>query len=377
MNWRTYFTEQRRDLVDTLRQLVELESPSPDKAAVDRVGAFVAAHLRASGAEVRFSPQTTAGDHVIGTWPAGPETPAPVLLLFHMDTVWPLGTLATMPWSEKDGILRGPGVYDMKASLAIALRVVRALQTLGIRPARPLRLLFTSDEEVGSLTSRSLIEAEAQRAALVLCMEPALPDGSLKTARKGVGEFRVTAYGRAAHAGADHHKGINAIEELAHQVIAIQRLTDYQRGLTVNVGLMSGGTATNVVPEQATLEVDVRVERTADADWMAQQLAALRPVLAGARLEIRGGLNRPPMEHTPLMAQTFERVKTIAAGLGLTLTEGATGGGSDANFTAALGVPTLDGLGAVGNGSHSADEHVVASSLPERAALLAAIVTQW
>lgn len=377
MEWQKYFSEHQRDIIDTLRQLVEFESPSTDKAAVDRLMDFVAGRLQALDAQIEFFPQAAAGNHLAATWPAEPQNTAPILLLFHLDTVWPLGTLATMPWSERDGVLRGPGVYDMKAGAAIMLIVLRALRDLGVRLRHPVRLLFTSDEEAGSLTSRPLIENEARKAALVLCMEPALPDGSLKTARKGVGEFVVTARGRSAHAGVDHSKGINAIEELAHHVLAIQRLTDYGRGLTVNVGTITGGTASNVVPDKAMLEVDVRVEHVEDADWLAQQLAALKPVLPGARLEITGGLNRPPMEHTPLIAQTFAKAQAIAAGIGLQITEGSTGGGSDANFTAALGVPTLDGLGAVGDGSHSLDEHVIAASLPQRAALLAALITQW
>lgn len=377
MDWQNYFTERQRDIIETLRQLVEFESPSTDKVAMDRLMDFVAGRLQALDAQIEFFPQTAAGNHLAATWPADPLNAAPILLLFHLDTVWPLGTLATMPWSETDGVLRGPGVYDMKAGAAMMLVVLRALRDWGVRLRHPIRLLFTSDEEVGSITSRALIESEARKAALVLCMEPALPDGSLKTARKGVGEFVVTAYGRSAHAGADHSKGVNAIEELAHHIIAIQRLTDYERGLTVNVGVIRGGTASNVVPDKATLEVDMRVEHVEDAEWVAQQLAALEPVLTGAQLEISGGLNRPPMEHTPLIAQTFAKAQSIAAGIGLHITEGSTGGGSDANFTAALGVPTLDGLGAVGDGSHSLDEHVIAASLPQRAALLTAIITQW
>jgi glutamate carboxypeptidase len=377
MDWRAYFTERQKDITSVLRQLVEIESPTTDKAAVDRVGVYVADQLHGLGAAVDISAQAQAGDHVVATWPAGAAGGAPVVMLFHMDTVWPLGTLATMPWSEEGDILRGPGVQDMKAGSAIVLAVLRAMRETGTRPARPIRLLFTSDEETGSLTSRALIEAEARKAALVLCLEPALPDGSLKTARKGVGEFVVTAHGRAAHAGADHGKGVNAIEDLAHQVIAIQRLTDYKRGITFNVGTITGGTADNVVPDRASMQIDIRVEHLADAEVVAQQLAALKPALAGTRLEVSGGLNRPPMERTPLIAATFERARFIAAGIGIKLSEGATGGGSDANFTAALDVPTLDGLGAVGNGGHSPDEYVLASSLPQRAALLMALLTQW
>ncbi len=377
MNWQAYFTERQQDIVGTLRRLVEIESPSTDKAAVDRLAAFVAGRLRDLDAAVEVLPQARTGNHVAATIGAGRGDAAHILVLFHLDTVWPLGTLAAMPWSETGGVLRGPGVYDMKASVAMALAVLRGLKETGASLARPVRLLFTSDEEIGSISSRALIEAEARGAALALCMEPALPNGALKTARKGVGEFVVAAFGRSAHAGADHSQGINAIEELAHHIIAIQGLTNYERGITLNVGVVTGGTASNVVPDRASIEIDMRVEQASDAEWVAQQLAALRPALEGARLQVTGGLNRPPMARTPAIARAFEKVKAIAAEMGLALTEGATGGGSDGNFTAALGVPTLDGLGAVGHGMHSPDEHVLACSLPQRAALLAAILTGW
>jgi glutamate carboxypeptidase len=265
----------------------------------------------------------------------------------------------------------------MKASTAMLITVLRYLRDTGTQPTHPLRMLFTTDEETGSLTSRALIEAEAKNAALVLCLEPALPNGALKTFRKGTGDFTVKAFGRAAHAGADHALGINAIEEIARQVITLHQMTNYELGTTVNVGVMSGGTASNVVPDRAEIEVDIRVSTMAEGERMVKTILNLEPQLPGARLEVTGGLNRPPLERTPLIIETFNKVKVIAAGLGLELIEGSTGGASDGNFTGALGVPTLDGLGAVGNGGHAVDEHVIASSLPERTALLAAILTQW
>jgi glutamate carboxypeptidase len=239
-------------------------------------------------------------------------------------------------------------------------------------------MLFTTDEETGSATSRALIEAEAKKAALVLCLEPALaPNGALKTFRKGTGEFTIQALGRAAHAGADHAKGINAIEEIARQVTALHQMTNYELGTTVNVGVISGGTASNVVPDLARIEVDFRVSTAAEGERILRAIQALQPQLPDARLEMTGGLNRPPMERTSLMVETFNKAKTIGASLGLELLEGSTGGASDGNFTGALGVPTLDGMGAVGDGGHAVTEHVIASSLPERTALLAAILTQW
>jgi len=369
-----YLSARQGETVALLRQLVELESPSTDKAALDRLGAFIAAQLRDAGASVEVVPQTAAGDHLVAT--LGHGGARPVMTMCHIDTVWPLGTLATMPWREEDGKLRGPGVYDMKASTAMLITVLRYLRDTGTQPARPVRMLFTTDEETGSETSRALIEAEAQKAALALCMEPALSNGALKTFRKGTGGFTVTAYGRAAHAGADHAKGINAIEEIARQITALHQMTNYEVGTTVNVGVIAGGTASNVVPERAQIEVDIRVSTQAEGVRMVKTILALQPQLPGARVQVTGGLNRPPMERTPLVVETFKKAQALAAGIGLELIEGSTGGASDANFTSVF-TPTLDGLGAVGNGGHATDEHVIASSLPERTALLAAILTQW
>jgi len=377
-----YFAARQNETVTLLRQLVELESPSESKPALDRLGQFIAAQLHDVGATVEVVPQTTAGDHLIATFGganAVPSAPAvhsgPIVTLCHIDTVWPLRTLATMPWREEDGKLRGPGVYDMKASTAMLLTVLRYFRNTQTQPSHLLRMLFTTDEETGSATSRALIEAEAKNAALVLCLEPALANGALKTFRKGTGDFIVTAYGRAAHAGADHAKGVNAIEEIARQVMALHQMTNYELGTTVNVGVVSGGTVSNVVPDRAQIEVDIRVSTMAEGERMVKTILNLEPQLPGARLKVTGGLNRPPMERTPQIIAAFQKAKAIGAGLGLDLLEGSTGGASDGNFTGALGVPTLDGLGAVGNGGHAIDEHVIASSLPERTALLAAILT--
>jgi len=370
-----YFAARQSETITLLRQLVELESPSEDKTALDRLGAFIASQLREAGASVEVIPQTSAGDHLLASW--GNAANAPIVTLCHIDTVWPVGTLTRMPWHEEDGRLYGPGVYDMKASTAMLLMALRYLRDTGTRPSHPLRMLLTTDEETGSHTSRALIEAEAKNATLVLCLEPALPDGALKTCRKGTGGFKVTAYGRAAHAGADHHKGLNAIEEIARQITRLHQMTDYDLGTTVSVGRVWGGTVTNMVPDRAQIEVDVRVATVAEGDRMVKALQGLQPQLPGARLEVTGELNRPPMERTPQIVQAFGKARAIAAGLGLELIEGSTGGASDGNFTAALGIPTLDGMGAVGDGGHAITEHVIAASLPERTALLAAILTQW
>jgi glutamate carboxypeptidase len=364
------------DLLTLLKDMVAIESPSEDKAAVDRMGAYVQAELERLGAQVEVDRQATAGDHIIGRWGSARQ-PGGILLLCHIDTVHPLGSLAVNPCREQDGLLTGPGAMDMKAGIAIALGTLRILQERGEWPGRPMTALFTSDEEVGSLTSRPLIESLAGAASLALCLEPGLPDGSLKTWRKGVGEFILRVRGRAAHAGADHAEGRNAIEELARQVIAIQAMTNYATGTTLNVGMVRGGTASNVVPDEAVADIDLRVTTPEEAERVSLQLRALRPMLEGTSLEIQGGLNRPPMPRDERMVATFGRACSIAARLGMTLTEGGTGGGSDANFVAPLGVPVLDGLGALGYGQHSEREYVRIDSLAPRAALLAGLLTEW
>lgn len=359
-----------------LKELAVLESASSDKGAVDACSGYVAARLHALGAEVAVIPQAAAGDQLTALWP-GVDRSTQFLTLCHLDTVWPKGTLAIMPLREEGGKLFGPGVYDMKAGTAILLTVLKVLKDAGLAPRHPVRMLFTSDEEVGSVTSRELIEAEARRSCLTVVLEPALAGGQLKTFRKGVGDFTVVARGRAAHAGGDHQKGINAIEELAYHIPALQKLTNYKSGTTINVGTIKGGSASNVVPERAEMGVDFRISRMAEIDRVEAAVQGLQPVLPGAQLEISGGLNRPPMEHNATMVKTFTQAQRLAAGIGLVLEEGSTGGGSDGNFTAALGTPTLDGMGAVGDGAHAAHEHVIINTLADRAALLATILTQW
>ena len=363
-------------MLSLLERLVALESPTLDKAAVDAVGAVHAAQLTSLGAQVRTFPQAKTGDHVLGVFNAGAGVP--LILVMHMDTVHPRGTLASMPIKYLDGRLHGPGVYDMKASHVIALSAIRALLDLGQMPRREIRVLFTADEETGSHTSRQLIEEQARGCALALVMEPALPDGRLKSARKGTGLFTVTARGRAAHAGGDHEKGINAIQELAHHVLAVQSWTDYARGLTVSVGDIRGGGVTNVVPDLASFKADLRIARASDGPYAVDKFMSLKPVLPGATVTVEGGLNRPPMECDAGRLATFERMNALARReLGHGLEHAPSGGGSDASFTAGIGVPTMDGLGAVGDGAHALHEHVVVDSLPERAAVCAAILRDW
>jgi glutamate carboxypeptidase len=370
----TYFSQCTQSMLELLRQLVELESPSTDKAATDRIIRFVAQVAREAGASVTVVPQEGRGDHLLARWGEGKGG---FLLLCHLDTVWPLGTLAERPWRVDGERAFGPGCYDDKASAVIILTALKGLRDLALTPGGPVTVLFNSDEEVGSRSSRSLIEAEAAKARVVFCVESGPPDGSLKVWRKGTGRYVVTALGRAVHAGIDHEKGVNAIEELAHQVLRLQGMTDYAAGTTVNVGWVQGGTRTNVVPDQAQARVDLRVRTAAEGTRMDTAIKDSQPTLPGARLTVEGGLSRPPMEESPVTLEPFRRAQEIGADLGISLTRTGSGGASDGNFTAALGVPTLDGLGAVGDGAHSPDEYVLIPSLPERATLMAALLSRW
>ncbi len=364
-----------------LQLLVETESPSHDKSAVDRVGAIVAEETRKLGAVVEVIRNIETGDHVVVRWhsphpqPLSQRERGAILVLCHMDTVFPLGTIQKTPYREEGEKIFGPGTLDMKAGIVIALAAVESAHRSGLK--RPVTLLCTSDEEIGSGTSRDLIESLAKESALALVMEGALLDGSLKTWRKGTGAFWVNVKGRAAHAGGDHQAGRNAIEEMAHQVLAIQKLTDYEKQTTVNVGVMHGGTVSNVVPEEAHIEVDVRVMQPGEWERLEHEMQNLKPVLDGTHIEITGGLNRPPMPFDDLMKSTFEKAKRIASKIGVNLTAGGTGGASDGNFIAPLGIPLLDGMGAVGEGYHSEREFIFANSLDQKARLIAELIKQW
>jgi glutamate carboxypeptidase len=366
------FASQIPQMLALLRRLVETESPSHDKAAVDRVGALVAEECRRLGAQVETLPQVQAGDLVLARRGEGPGG---ILLLCHMDTVFPLGTLEKMPFYEKDGKVYGPGVSDMKGGIVVALTALAPIGT-GSLP-RPVTALFTPDEEIGSRASRVVIEKLAKESALVLVLEPGMVDGSVKTWRKGVGEFRLTVRGRAAHAGGDHEQGRNAIEEISHQVLAVQKLTDYARGTTLNVGLVRGGIASNVVPDEAVAEVDLRVMQPGEAERITAAMQALKPVIDGTSVEVTGGLDRPPMPLDDTMKATFAKAQAIAARNGIELKAGGTGGASDANYVAPLGIPVLDGLGPAGGEYHSEREFIFRDSLPERAKLLTAILLEW
>ena len=360
------------DTKQLLKLLVETESPSHDKAAVDRVSVIVAEEARKLGAQVEIIPNIETGNHVLSKWGNGNDG---ILLLCHMDTVFPLGAIQKTPFREDGEKIFGPGTLDMKAGIVISLAAIEEAQKQGLN--RPITLLCTSDEEIGSHTSRDHIERLAKESALVLIMEGALLDGSLKTWRKGVGGFWVKIKGRAAHAGGAHKDGRNAIEELAHQVIAIQKLTDYSKQTTLNVGVIQGGTVSNVIPEEANIEVDVRVMQPGEWERIEAEVKSLKPVLDGTTIEITGGLNRPPMPFDDMMKATFEKAKSIAARIGVDLTVGGTGGASDGNFVAPLGIPVLDGMGAVGEGYHSEREYIFTNSMEQKAKLTASLIHDW
>jgi len=362
-------------MVRLLGRFVRAESPSTDKAAVDRFGRLVAAEWRRRGARVRILRQRACGNHVRAELFLGHGRPrGQILILGHLDTVYDVGTLARMPFRIARGRAWGPGTFDMKSGLVIALFAVDALRRAGLRPSRRLIFLWTSDEEIGSESSRAIIEREARQSDAVLVLEPADgPRGNLKTARKGVGEVVLVVHGRAAHAGLNPEDGVNAVHELALQVARLMRLNDPRRGITVNANVIEGGTRTNVIAERAQARVDLRVTRKADIPKLERLIRSVRPVLKGARLEVRGGIGRPPMEQRMARA-LFQKAKTLARQMGKELKNSFVGGGSDGNFTAALGVPTLDGLGGVGEGAHSSHENVVIRALPERAALLAGLM---
>lgn len=363
-------------MVRLLGEFVRCESFSHQKPAVDTFARLVAAEWKRRGAYVRILRQKHRGDHVRAELSLGAGRPAgQILILGHLDTVYPLGTISNSPFRLSSGRAWGPGTFDMKGGIVLALAAIDALRSTMAMPRRRLVFLWTSDEEIGSETSRSLIEKEARKSEAVLVLEPAFgPGGRLKTERKGVGGAEILVTGRSAHAGIDPQKGINAVHELALQIARLMKMNDPKRGITIQATVISGGTAQNVVPESARAEIDIRISRKADAKPVERALRDLRPVLPGARLQVRGGVNRPPLERSPSVERLFRHAQQLMRELGLPLGEASTGGGSDGNFTAALGVPTLDGLGPVGDGAHSPEEHVIVSELPARAALIAGLL---
>lgn len=371
----SWLRHREPEMLALLRSFVETESPSHDKAAVDVLVQTVAGEWKKRGANIEIVRQRQFGNQIIVKLPFRRKFGRQILVLGHMDTVYPAGTLAKTPFRIDRTRVWGPGTFDMKAGLVMALAATDALYALELFPRRDITMLWTSDEEVGSGASRYIIEREARKSDAVLVLEPSFgPAGCLKTERKGVGEARIIVTGRSAHAGIDPQNGVNAVHELALQITRLLKLNNPKRGTTVQANVIEGGTVTNVVAAQASASVDVRVAHSADGRGLNGKLHALRPILPGAKLKILGGVNRPPMEKTARSRALFAHAQRLAAEMGVKLGEASTGGGSDGNFTAAVGAPTLDGLGAVGDGAHSPREHVVISSLSERAALVAALL---
>jgi glutamate carboxypeptidase len=363
------------EMLSTLQRLVLAESPSLEKEAADRCCDIVAAEWHKRGASVERIVQKVRGDQLrITWWPQKSRPTGQLLVLGHYDTVYSSGSLAKMPFRVSGGKAYGPGIFDMKAGLTQALFALDALQQTKVPLRHRLVFLWTSDEEIGSDASRKLIETEARRSDAVFVLEPSLgPKGLLKTARKGVGEAEIIVHGRASHAGLAPQEGINAIHELSRQLARIQEWNDPRRGVTINADVIEGGTRVNVIAERARAALDLRALRISDMRSIERRLHALRPILPGAKLEVRGGFNRAPLERKS-SAALFTKAKALAAQMGLSIGECTAGGGSDGNLTAAVGVPTLDGLGAVGHGAHSKNEHILINTMPVRTALLAALL---
>jgi glutamate carboxypeptidase len=359
------------DGIALLHQMVDMDSPSYDKPLVDRLVRFLAGRFEQIGGRVTITPVAGFGDHLVIHFPGSSDRT--IMLLGHTDTVFAAGEATRRPFKIEGDVATGPGVFDMKAGIAMMWMALSTLLDTRGGLTNPVTVLLTSDEEIGGATSQKLIEAEARKARAVLVLEPSLPGGSLKTARKGVGRFTVKAIGKAAHSGINPGAGVNSIEEIAHQILRLHSMNDTDRGTSVTVGVIKGGTRSNVVPAETGIEVDTRTSTPEEVERITTAIRGLSPVLDGSRLEVRGGINRPPMERTRKTARMFEIAREIAASLGQSLEEGSTGGASDGNFTAALGIPTLDGLGPIGLGPHQPDEHILLSSLAWRTTLVAGL----
>ena len=369
-----YFESRSEELVRTIRELVEVESPSDNKLAGDRMGAILASKFEALGGRATVHRAEDYADNIQIDFPGKAEV-KPLLLLGHFDTVYPLGTLEKMPCQIANGRLHGPGVLDMKSGIALMLYAIEALQAWHGALPRPVTVFLVSDEEVGSSSSRKITEALAKKSAAVLVLEPAAGlRGAVKTARKGVGEYSLRVEGVAAHAGLDPGKGHSAICELARQITVISKLNDLKQGISVNPGVIRGGTRTNVIAAEAEVEIDVRIKSASQAKNLNRKIRGLKPFDKHCKLSVEGGINRFPMERTAGVAALYKKALALAQQLNWKLEEAAVGGGSDGNFTAGMGIPTLDGLGGVGEGAHAVHEHIVISELPRRALLLTGLI---
>jgi glutamate carboxypeptidase len=367
-----YLLARQADMHRTLAGWVNHDSPTFAKAATDAMGQMLVRAFEQAGATLTtVHPQPELGDHYTLTWGSGDSQ---ILLLCHFDTVWPLGEAQKRPFTITEGRATGPGVHDMKGGTLIALFALKALRQLGLQPRHKVVILLTSDEEIGSPTSGSIIEAEGRRSNVCLVLEGAHNRQRLTTSRKGVGRFVVDISGKAAHSGVEPQNGASAIEELARQIQALHALTDFERGITVNVGVISGGERPNIVAPHAKADVDLRVSTAADGEAVSRKIMSLPPQVSGCDITVTGGITRPPFEETAAGLALFERAQAIAHQLGFSVEKYSSGGGSDGNLVAALGVPTLDGLGTLGGGAHALTEHIVLESLPQRAALLAELL---
>ena len=373
----SYFDDRLPEMLGFARWLVEQESMSREPEATRRIAENLGEALGRHGAAIELFSDPAYGSTLVARLDCADKPSAEdkqLLVVGHLDTVWPLGTLATRPFKVESDRAFGPGIFDMKAGVMLATFAMRAIKDLGLRTCRRVTLLMSCDEETGSHFSRNIVEDEARRSHAALVLEPPIPGGTVKTGRKGVGEFELIIRGRPAHAGNDPRAGVSAITELAHQVLAINKLNDYARGTTLNVGVARGGVLSNVIAAEAHAFIDMRFATVDEGYRITEALANLQPVLDGARIEVRGGINRPPLVRTTEAGELFGRAKRLAAEIGLNLQEGSVGGGSDGNFIAALGVPVLDGLGVDGAGAHAEHEHIIIPDIPRRAALLTRLI---
>lgn len=367
-----YLQGQHDQMVNMLQLVVELETPSTSKTALDKFVDFLAKHFETINAKVEIIKQEKAGNHLLASWGSGKEQ---ILVLCHMDTVWPLGEIIKRPFRIEEDKAFGPGIFDMKGGLVQAFFALKAISQLGVKVSKKIVFLCTSDEETGSITSRPFIEEEALKSKFVLVLEPGVgSDGAVKLTRKGWGLFDLLVTGKSAHAGNDPEKGVSAIEEISQQIIRLQAMTDYTTGTTVNVGTVHGGTLANVIPNRAEAKIDLRASSQNELERATHEILSLEPILKGTSLNVSGKINRPPLEATSKNCELYEKAKGIARELGLELPAKNVGGVSDGNFTSALGVPTLDGIGSIGDGSHALHEHILLSIMVKRSALIAELL---
>ncbi|GAB6171021.1 M20 family metallopeptidase [Paradesulfitobacterium aromaticivorans] len=369
-----YLQKQYDPMVEMLRSMVEIESPSTCKQAVNKLADYLAPKFQEIGAAVQIIEQENSGNHLLASWGTGEEQ---ILVLCHMDTVWQVGEIKKRPFRIEGDKAFGPGVFDMKGGLVQAYFALKALINSGKHISKKIVFLCTSDEEIGSQSSRALIEEQAAKSTFVLVPEPAVgPEGAVKRTRKGWGLYHLTVTGKSAHAGNDHDKGISAIEEISRQIIRLHAMTDYVKGTTVNVGFVNSGTLANVVADRAEAKIDLRAMTQTELERAEHEILGLQPFMDGTTVKITGQINRPPLESTVQNRELYEKAKRIARNLGLDLGGKNVGGVSDGNFTSALGIPTLDGIGAVGDGAHALHEYVLLNCMVKRATLIAELFVE-